>query len=208
MNPVRDQHNEETTQTKPASSPKRGSNGMNRLLEKYRKEAAPALQKEFELGNVHQIPAITKIVVSAGVGRAAADSKYLEQMTGLIAKITGQKPVKTIAKKSIAGFKLREGNAIGVSVTLRGDRMYDFLDRLISITLPRIRDFHGVSAAAFDPKGNYSLGVSDPSIFPELSYEEAGLGSGLQVNIVTSAPNAEQGRKLLELVGFPMQRSN
>ncbi len=180
---------------------------MNRLQTKYHETVAPGLKKEFKFSNLHQIPKVTKVVISAGVGRATADSKYLEDVVTTLIKITGQAPVRTVAKKSVASFKLREGNKIGATVTLRGVRMYEFLDRLVSLTLPRIRDFRGISATAFDPEGNYSLGISDHSIFPEISFEEAGTPHGLQINIVTSAKSAAEGKKLLELMGFPLRRN-
>lgn len=158
--------------------------------------------------NVHQVPRIEKVVINAGVGRATADSKHLENVIFTIGQITGQAPVQTVAKNSIAGFKLRDGNKIGVMVTLRGDRMYDFLDRLISISLPRIRDFRGVSASAFDRQGNYSIGVREQSIFPEITYEQAANAHSLQVNIITSGTDPAESRRLLELMGFPFKRSN
>jgi len=180
---------------------------MNRLRERYQKEIQPALKKELGLANVHQIPRIEKVVINAGVGRAVSDSKQLEAVSHTIAQVTGQAPVATVAKNSIAGFKLREGNKIGVMVTLRGERMYQFLDRLVSIVLPRIRDFRGISVTAFDGHGNYSIGINDQSVFPELSYEETANRHGLQINIVTSAKTAAESRQLLEQMGFPFQRS-
>lgn len=180
---------------------------MSRLKERYNQDIAPALTKEFGYANSHQVPAITKVVVNTGIGRATSDSKHLEAAGSTLARITGQKPVQTTAKKSIAGFKLREGNKIGAMVTLRGERMYEFLDRLISVALPRIRDFRGISSDAFDKQGNYSLGIAEQSIFPEIPYEEAGSAHGLQVNIITTARSREEGRKLLELMGFPLRRN-
>ena len=181
---------------------------MNRLHEKYQNETRASLQQEFGYANVHQIPKVEKVVVNTGVGRATADSKHIETAVHMLRQITGQQPIKTKAKKSIAGFKLREGNIIGASVTLRGERMYDFLDRLVAVALPRIRDFRGISDEAFDPQGNYSLGISDQSIFPEIPFEEAGNGQSLQVNIVTTAKNREEGARLLTLLGFPFKRRN
>ena len=180
---------------------------MNRLRQKYIKDIVPALKEEFGYKNIHQVPSVAKVVINAGVGRATADSKHLEEVTSTLSTISGQKPVKTVAKKSIAGFKLREGNKIGATVTLRGERMYDFLDRLVAVALPRIRDFRGISAEAFDPQGNYSLGVSEQSIFPEIPYENISTTHGLQINIVTTAKTKAEGKKLLELVGFPFRRS-
>ena len=179
---------------------------MNRLRERYLKEMVPELEKQFGYTNAHQVPAVTKVVINAGVGRATADSKHLEAATATIATISGQAPVATVAKHSVASFKLREGNKIGVMVTLRGERMYAFLDRLISIALPRVRDFRGTSESAFDPQGNYSLGITDQSIFPEIAYEDAATTHSLQVNIVTSAKSAAEGQKLLQLMGFPFRR--
>lgn len=181
---------------------------MNRLREKYQKEVRPALQSEQDYKNVHQIPRIEKVVINAGVGRAAADSKHLEAVTNTITKVTGQKPVATVAKNSIASFKLREGQKIGVMVTLRGERMYNFLDRLVAIVLPRIRDFRGISTSAFDAHGNYSIGISEQSVFPELSFEETTNHHGLQINIVTTAKTPAESQALLQKMGFPFRRSN
>jgi large subunit ribosomal protein L5 len=180
---------------------------MNRLRTKYQNEIMPALREEFTYDNVHQIPKVTKVVINAGVGRATADSKHLETVLKTLTQISGQAPVETVAKNSIAGFKLRDGNKIGVMVTLRGERMYDFLDRLISIDLPRIRDFRGISDTAFDMSGNYSLGITEQAIFPEISYEDASNSHSLQVNVVTTANSPEEGKKLLELMGFPFRRN-
>lgn len=180
---------------------------MARLIETYQKNVAPALKKEFEFKNVHQIPKITKVVINVGVGRANTDSKYLEAAASTLRIISGQAPVTTVARTSIAGFKLREGQKIGVSVTLRGERMYEFLDRLVSIVLPRIRDFRGINPGAFDKNGNYSLGITDQSIFPEIPFEEANITHSLQVNIVTTAKSPAEGQRLLALLGFPFKRS-
>ena len=180
---------------------------MNRLRTKYQNEIMPALKEEFKYDNVHQIPKVTKVVINAGVGRATADSKHLEVVVDTLRKISGQAPVETVAKNSIAGFKLRDGNKIGAMVTLRGERMYDFLDRLIAIDLPRIRDFRGISDTAFDAAGNYSLGIREQAIFPEISYEDASNSHSLQVNIITTANNAQEGKKLLQLMGFPFRRN-
>lgn len=181
---------------------------MNRLRTKYQKEVRAQLQKELGYTNVHQIPRIEKVVVNAGVGRAVADSKHLETVAHTITKVTGQAPVQTVAKNSIAGFKLRDGNKIGVMVTLRGERMYEFLDRLVSITIPRIRDFRGISDTAFDASGNYSIGVREQQIFPEITYEESANAHGLQINIVTSAKTPAESKRMLELMGFPFRRKN
>jgi large subunit ribosomal protein L5 len=180
---------------------------MSRLKTKYNQEVKKALQTELGYTNVNQIPRIEKIVVNAGVGRAANDSKFLEAATHTLSTISGQSPVATRAKNSIAGFKLREGNKIGVMVTLRGERMYEFLDRLISVALPRLRDFRGISEKAFDAHGNYSIGVREQQIFPEISFEDASSPHGLQVNIVTTAKTKEESKRLLELMGFPFRRT-
>ncbi len=179
---------------------------MNRLQEKYQKEIVASLKDELTLGNVHEVPRIEKVVINVGTGRAINDSRILETAKNTLKKISGQQPVETVASKSIAGFKLREGVPIGVKVTLRGERAYDFIDRLISIVLPRTRDFRGLSTKAFDPHGNYSLGLSDQSVFPELSYEDANVTHGMQINIVTNT-NPEQARTLLKALGFPFERS-
>lgn len=181
---------------------------MNRLRQRYQTELRPMLQKELGYDNVHQIPRIEKVVVNAGVGRAVNDSKHLETVAYTLRKVTGQAPVTTVAKNSIAGFKLREGNKIGVMVTLRGEAMYNFLDRLVSITLPRIRDFRGISDTAFDAKGNYSIGLREQAVFPEISFEEASNTHGLQINIVTTAQTPAESKRLLEVMGFPFRRNS
>ena len=180
---------------------------MNRFKDKYIKTAVPGLTKEFKYANPHQVPRIVKVVVSSGVGRATGDSKHLETVSDTLAKVTGQHPVTTVARKSIASFKLREGNKIGTTVTLRGTRADEFLDQLISVVLPRIRDFRGLNPGAFDPFGNYSLGIPDQSIFPQIPFEEIGATHGLQVNVVTTAKSAAEGKRLLELMGFPFRRN-
>jgi large subunit ribosomal protein L5 len=180
---------------------------MNRMLDKYTKTAVPALRKEFGYANVNQIPKITKVVINAGVGRATVDSKHLDKIVEVLGIITGQAPIKTVARNSIAGFKLREGQTIGAMVTLRGERMYEFLDRLVSVVLPRIRDFHGISDTAFDRAGNYSLGLTDHTIFPEISLEDLSSNLSLQVNIVTSAESTEEARTMLRELGFPFRRN-
>lgn len=180
---------------------------MNRFKEKYVKEAVPALTKEFGYTNPHQVPRITKVTVSAGVGRAVTDAKHLDTVTETLTKITGQHPVTTIARKSIAAFKLREGNKVGTTVTLRGNRAEEFLDLLVSAVLPRIRDFRGINGNAFDQHGNFSLGLPDQSIFPQLPFEEISTTHGLQVNVVTSAKSSAEAKRLLELMGFPFRRN-
>jgi large subunit ribosomal protein L5 len=176
---------------------------MNRMRERYQKEIAPALVKGFELGNVMQVPRITKVVVNIGAGEALDNPKALEAAVADLTTITGQKPVTTKARKSIANFKLREGRLIGAKVTLRGDRMWAFLDRLLNIALPRVRDFRGVSANAFDGRGNYTLGLSDQLVFPEIEYDKIDKLRGMEVTIVTTARNDEQARALLRLMGMP-----
>ena len=178
---------------------------MAKLKELYKKEVVPALMKEYEYKNNHQVPLITKVVINAGVGRATANSKFIEDAEGAIRKITGQAPVVTKAKKSIAGFKIREGMSLGVSVTLRGERMYEFLERLVNVALPRVRDFRGLKSTAFDGKGNYSLGLREHGIFPEISFEEATTPIGLQVNITTTAKTNEEAKELLSKLGFPFR---
>jgi large subunit ribosomal protein L5 len=178
----------------------------NRMKERYIKEIVPAMISEFGYSNIHQVPKLVKVVINAGVGRATADSKHLEVATQTLATVSGQAPVATKAKKSVASFKLREGNSIGAMVTLRGQRMYSFLDRLVAVALPRIRDFRGINAQAFDPQGNYSLGITDQTIFPEISFDDASKSHSLQVNIITSARTAAEGKRLLELMGFPFKK--
>jgi large subunit ribosomal protein L5 len=179
---------------------------MSRLKDRYIKEVKPTLQTELAVKNVNQIPKIEKVVINTGIGRATVDSKYLESAAKTLGLIAGQAPVHTVAKNSIAGFKLREGNKIGAMVTLRDERMYDFLDRLIAVVLPRVRDFRGISDKAFDRQGNYSLGITEHAVFPEISFEDAATTHGLQINIVTTAASKEDSKKLLELMGFPFRR--
>ncbi len=179
---------------------------MNRLQTSYNKDLRSALQSELSLANVHQIPKIEKIVINAGVGRAVQDSKYLDTAVATLTKISGQKPVITKAQHSIATYKLREGMPIGTKVTLRGDRMYAFLDRLIAVVLPRTRDFHGVSAKAFDKSGNYSIGIYDQTVFPEISYDEAAAIHGLQITIVISGNNPKGSKLLLQKMGMPFEK--
>jgi large subunit ribosomal protein L5 len=162
--------------------------------------------KELKLGNVHQIPRLEKIVLNVGLGRAKDDKKAMEVATNTLRKITGQQPVETVAKNSIAGFKLREGNKIGLKVTLRGEMMYEFMDRLITLVLPRLRDFHGVNPKAFDKQGNYSLGLTDQSVFPELTFEETTTAHGLQVVFVIKSHEPAHSRALLEKFGMPFEK--
>ena len=178
-----------------------------RLKETYQKDVAGALKEHFKYGNVMQIPRITKINVNIGLGEALTDANALDKASDEIGAITGQKPVITRAKRSIANFRLREGNPIGVATTLRGDRMWEFLDRLVSAALPRIRDFQGLNPNAFDGRGNYSLGLREQLIFPEIEYDRVDKVRGLQVTIVTTARTDEEGRKLLELMGLPFRKN-
>lgn len=179
-----------------------------RLRDQYNNQIAKELQKDLALKNFHQAPRLEKIVLNIGLGRAKDDKRAMEVATNTLVKITGQQPIQTTAKKSIAGFKLREGNKIGLKVTLRGDRMYEFADRLINIVLPRLRDFHGVSAKAFDKAGNFSLGLTDQSTFPELTFEETTTAHGIQVNFVISSESPAHSRALLEKFGMPFEKEN
>jgi large subunit ribosomal protein L5 len=176
-----------------------------RLRTKFDKEVAPALLKELELKNTMAVPRLNKIVVNMGMGEATQNSKILDPAVNELGQITGQKPIITKAKKSIAAFKVREGQAIGTMVTLRGDRMYEFFDRLVNIVLPRVRDFRGVSTKSFDGRGNYTLGLHDQLIFPEISYEKVDKMKGMNVTIVTTAANDNQARTLLKHLGMPFR---
>ena len=178
-----------------------------RLKERYQSDVAAALKEQFAYGNVMQIPRITKINVNIGLGEALTDANALDKAADEVSAITGQKPVITRAKRSIANFRLREGNPIGVATTLRGDRMWEFLDRLVSAALPRIRDFQGLNPNAFDGRGNYSLGLREQLIFPEIEYDRVDKVRGLQVTIATTARTDEEGRKLLELMGLPFRKN-
>jgi len=179
---------------------------MNRLQERYNTEIVPALRKAFDLNNIMQVPRIEKVVVNIGIGEALDNPKALESAVSDLTIVTGQKPVMTKARKSIANFKLREGRLIGTKVTLRGDRMWAFLDRLMSTALPRVRDFRGVSANAFDGRGNYTLGLRDQLIFPEIEYDKIDKLRGMEVTIVTTAKNDDQARVLLQMLGMPFSR--
>jgi len=176
-----------------------------RLRSKFEKEVAPALLKELELKNAMAVPRLNKIVINMGMGEATQNSKILDPAVNELGQISGQKPIVTKAKKSIAAFKVREGQAIGTMVTLRGDRMYEFLDRLLNIVLPRVRDFRGVSTKSFDGRGNYTLGLHDQLIFPEISYEKVDKMKGMNVTIVTTAANDNQARTLLKHLGMPFR---
>ena len=177
-----------------------------RLHTAYRTDISRQLQEELGLANIHQVPRLEKVVINVGLGKAKDDKKVMETATNTLRKITGQQPVQTTAKNSIAGFKLREGNKIGLKVTLRGERMYEFVDRLITIVLPRLRDFHGVSAKAFDRQGNYAIGLIDQSVFPELTFEETTTAHGLQVVFVISNHEPAHARALLEKFGLPFEK--
>ena len=177
-----------------------------RLKDKYRKEIAPAIAKEFGIENPMAIPKIEKIVVNMGIGEAIANSKILDTAVEVLKSVTGQKPVITKAKKSIAAFKLRQGMNIGTMVTLRGDRMYEFLDRLISVALPRVRDFRGISGKAFDGRGNYTLGIREQLIFPEIDFNKVDKTRGMNISIVTTAQTDEQSRSLLKALGMPFRQ--
>ena len=180
---------------------------MYKIQEKYQSEVRDQLMREFELKNVMQVPRVQKIVVNIGVGsETQSDSKALDAAVGDLTIITGQKPIVAKARKSIANFKLREGKAIGVKVTLRGQRMWAFLDRLMNVALPRVRDFRGVPSEAFDGRGNYTLGLREQLVFPEIEYDKIDKVRGLEVTVVTTAGNDEQGRRLLQLLGMPFSK--
>jgi large subunit ribosomal protein L5 len=176
-----------------------------RLKKRYREEILPALQSEFEIANVMQVPGLTKIVVNMGVGEAARDSKLIEGAVKDLTAITGQKPQVTKARKSIAQFKLREGMPIGAHVTLRGDRMWEFLDRLLSLALPRIRDFRGLSPKQFDGRGNYTFGLTEQVMFHEIDQDKVDRSRGMDITVVTTATNDDEGRALLKQLGFPFK---
>ena len=180
---------------------------MPRMKDKYKTEVAPALMKEFAYDNVMQLPTMQKMVVNIGLGEALQNSKYLDSAVDDLTKITGQKPVITRARKSIATYKLREGNPIGVKVTLRGKRMWDFFDRLVSVALPRQRDFRGIPADSFDGRGNYTIGLREQLVWPEINYDQIDKVRGMEITIVTSAQTDEEGRQLLTLLGMPFKRS-
>ena len=195
----------ETTTTE---SPQVSAKVTPRLKTRYREEILPALQSEFDIKNVMQVPGLTKIVVNMGVGEAARDSKLIEGAIRDLTVITGQKPAVTKARKSIAQFKLREGMPIGAHVTLRGDRMWEFLDRLLSLALPRIRDFRGLSPKQFDGKGNYTFGLTEQVMFHEIDQDKVDRQRGMDITVVTTATNDDEGRALLKQLGFPFQEGN
>ena len=179
---------------------------MLRMKERYKQEVLPALMEAFGYPNPMQVPRVIKVVINVGVGEALNDAKALDNAVRDISVISGQKPVITRARRSIAGFKLREGRAIGIKVTLRGQRMYDFLDRLFNVALPRRRDFRGVSPDSFDGRGNYTLGLREQLIWPEIDYDSIDKLRGMEISIVTTAETDEEGRRLLELLGMPFRR--
>lgn len=179
---------------------------MNRLKETYQKELVPALMKELNLANVMQVPCPEKVVINIGLGEAMDNPKAMDAAVGDLSLVTGQKPIITKARKSIANFKLREGRAIGAKVTLRGERMWSFLDRLMNIVLPRVRDFRGVSPNAFDGRGNYTLGLREQLIFPEIEYDKVDKIRGMEITIVTSAPTDDQAAVLLQMLGMPFRK--
>ena len=179
---------------------------MARLKYKYTEEIVPALKEKFQYNNIMEVPKLVKIVVNMGLGEAIANPKALDAAVGDMTQITGQKPIITKAKKSVAAFKVREGMSIGCKVTLRGDKMYEFCDRLVSVALPRVRDFKGVSAKAFDGRGNYTLGLKEQLIFPEIEYDKIDRVRGMEVCFVTSAKTDEEARELLRLIGMPFAK--
>jgi large subunit ribosomal protein L5 len=184
----------------------RAENDMARLQEKYTSELHEQIQKKLGLENSMQVPRITKITLNMGVGEAVADKKVLDNAVADMEKIAGQKVVKTLARKSVAGFKIRDGYPIGCKVTLRRERMYEFLDRLVNIAIPRIRDFRGLNPKSFDKQGNYSMGVAEQIIFPEINYDQIDAIRGLDITVSTTATNAEEGRALLEAFNFPFKK--
>ena len=179
---------------------------MSRLQEKYQNDLAGEIQQKLGLKNTMEVPRITKITMNMGVGEAVADKKVLENARGDMEKISGQRPVIRLSRKSVAGFKIRDGMPIGCKVTLRRERMYEFLDRLVNIAIPRIRDFRGLNPKSFDRQGNYSLGVSEQIIFPEINYDEIDAIRGMDITITTTARNAEEGKALLEAFNFPFKK--
>jgi len=178
---------------------------MSRLRERYQSEVVPALRKEFAYGNIMAVPKIEKIVVNMGLGEATQNVKIIDTGADELGRITGQRPVTTRAKKSIAQFKVRKGMPIGTMVTLRGERMYEFLDRLITVALPRVRDFRGISPRGFDGRGNYTLGLKDQLMFPEIDYMKVDKARGLNISVVTTANTDEEARRLLQLMGMPFR---
>lgn len=179
---------------------------MNRLVEKYKETVMPSMMSKFNYKSIMEVPAVEKIVINIGVGEAVSNSKILDEAIEELAQITGQAPVVTRAKKSIANFKLREGMPIGCKVTLRGEKMYEFLDKLMNISLPRVRDFRGVSNTSFDGRGNYTLGIKEQLIFPEIDYDKVTHTRGMDIIVVTTAKTNEEGKALLEELGMPFKK--
>ena len=190
-----------------ADDKNKNTTGTPRLLQKIRDEIGPEMMKEFGYSSVMQIPRLDKVVVNIGLGEALQNAREIENVTADLGRITGQRPVTTKAKKSIAGFKIREGMPIGAMVTIRGRRMYEFVDRLLNASLPRIRDFQGLSRNSFDGRGNYSIGIREHTIFPEIDYNSIDRIRGMQIVIVTSAENDQEGMRFLELAGMPFIRN-
>jgi large subunit ribosomal protein L5 len=201
----RDKQGEKQQESKPPAVARHSAKETPRLKSRFKGEVAPALMKEFDLKNPMAVPHLHKIVVNMGVGEATQNAKILDPAVNELGQVTGQKPVTTRAKKSIAAFKVREGQAIGAMVTLRGDRMYEFFDRLVNVALPRVRDFRGVSTKSFDGRGNYTLGLHDQLIFPEIDYAKVDKTKGMNVTIVTTARNDDQARALLKHLGMPFR---
>jgi large subunit ribosomal protein L5 len=201
----KDKQGEKQQEAKAPTVARHSAKETPRLKSRFKSEVAPALMKEFDLKNPMAVPHVHKIVVNMGIGEATQNAKILDPAVNELGQITGQKPVTTRAKKSIAAFKVREGQAIGAMVTLRGDRMYEFLDRLVNVVLPRVRDFKGVSAKSFDGRGNYTLGLHDQLIFPEIDYARVDKTKGMNVTIVTTAGNDDQARVLLKHLGMPFR---
>jgi large subunit ribosomal protein L5 len=201
----KDKQGEKQSESKAPAVARHSAKETPRLKGRFKAEIAPALMKEFELSNPMAVPHLHKIVVNMGVGEATQNAKILDPAVNELGQITGQKPVVTKAKKSIAAFKVRAGQSIGAMVTLRGDRMYEFLDRLVNVVLPRVRDFKGVSTKSFDGRGNYTLGLHDQLIFPEIDYAKVDKMKGMNVTIVTTAQNDDQARALLKHLGMPFR---
>lgn len=181
---------------------------MNRLQEKYNKEVMAALQKELGITNIHALPKIEKIVINAGLSKSLSDPTYIDTAVSVIERVSGQRPIKTLARKSISNFKIREGMVVGAKVTLRGERMWAFLDKLINVAFPRVRDFQGMKRNAFDGKGNYSIGFKEHIVFPEIASDEAEKLVGFEINIVTKGGNDASAEMLLEHLGFPFKKKN
>ncbi|WP_375406046.1 50S ribosomal protein L5 [uncultured Amnibacterium sp.] len=196
------------TTVAPTETPSSNEKGQPRLKQKYRSEIVPNLQKEFGFSNVHQVPGLVKVVVNTGVGEAARDGKIIDGAVTDLTKITGQKPQVTKARKSIAQFKLREGQPIGAHVTLRGDRAWEFLDRLVTLALPRIRDFRGLSDRQFDGNGNYTFGLTEQSVFHEIDQDRIDRVRGFDITVVTTAKTDDEGRALLRALGFPFRAAS